>query len=128
MNSIDINRDNIAFHDKLPEMPMSALKTEITEDILNGYVITFLDIDKVLNHIHNGNIYKKFVLDNKMTELVQFIREGNLLIPPIIRNISNNNWTILDGQHRIGLAYHLGIMTIPFLIRKDQIKYINNLK
>ncbi|MEI6766880.1 MAG: ParB N-terminal domain-containing protein [Bacteroidota bacterium] len=128
MSLISIDKSNVIFHDKLSEMPIMQLKTEITDDIPNNYDIAILDIDKVLSHIHDGNFYKKFVMDDKMVGLVKFIRECNKLIPPIIRNITKNNWTIIDGQHRIGLFIHMGIMTIPFLIRKDQMKYIENLK
>ena len=120
MNSIALNKSNVKFHDKISKMPITQLKTEITEDILNNYDIVNLNIDKVLSQIDGGQIYKKFEMDEKMIRLVNFINEGNKLIPPIIRNITKNKWTIFDGQHRIGLFLHLGITTIPFLIRKDQ--------
>ena len=127
MTPININRSNIKFHNALSEMPIGQLKTEITEDILGNYEIVILDIEKVLNRIHNGKIYKEFVMDIKMNNLINFINEENYLIPPIIRSIDGLSWAIIDGQHRLGLFIYLGITTIPFLIRKDQVKYSNSL-
>lgn len=128
MNSIAINKSNVKFHNKLSEMPVKQLNTEVTDDILNNYFIAILNIDKVLSHIYDGQVYKKFGMNERMIELINFIKEGNELIPPIIRYINKNEWTIFDGQHRIRLFLHLEITTVPFLIRRDQVKYINQLK
>jgi len=128
MCSLSIVKSDIIFHNKLSEMPISQLKTEITDDIPNSYSLVILDIDNVLNHIHEGHIYRNFEMDDKMIELIEFIKRGNKLIPPIIRNIVNDSWTIFDGQHRVALFCELKITSIPFLIRLDQIKYVNQLK
>jgi hypothetical protein len=128
MNSLNLNKSNIKFHDELSEMPLTQLKTEITEDIPNNYALVILDIEKVLSCIYNGIIYQEFVMDTKMCNLIQFISEGNHLIPPMIRSIDGKSWAIIDGQHRVGLALYLGIKCIPFLIRKDQIKYTDGLQ
>lgn len=128
MNLIDIKSLKIEFYKEFSEMPISSLKTEITDDIQNNYAISVLDIDDVINHIHDGNAYKTFTIDAKMEALLKFISEGNKLIPPIIRNITNDSWTVFDGQHRIALFIHLEIAAVPFLIRKDQVKYLETLK
>ena len=128
MKSLNLNKSDIKFQETLSEMRIAQLKTEITEDILNNYAIAILDIEKVLSCIHNGKIYREFIMDTKMCNLIQFIIEGNHLIPPIIRSIDGKNWAIIDGQHRIGLALHLRIKCIPFLIRMDQIKYTDGLQ
>ena len=128
MNSRILNVSHIHFYDILTEMRINNLNTEITDDITNNYAIEILDIEKVLKHIYEGEVYFKFVMDGKMIRLVNFIKEGNKIIPPIIRYINDTTWAIVDGQHRIGLCLHLDIRTIPFLIRKDQTKYTQQLK
>ncbi len=128
MNTLSIVKSDIIFHENLIEMPIGQLRTEITDDIPNNYSLVVLDIANVLNHIHNGHVYRNFEMDDKMIELIEFIKKGNKLIPPIIRNIINDSWTIFDGQHRVALAMELKFKSIPFLIRQDQIIYINQLK
>lgn len=128
MKSISIDKSNVIFYNKLSEMPINQLKTEITDDIPNNYDIAVLEIEKVLNHIYEGQGYKNFKLNDKMIRLINFIKEGHKIIPPIIRYVNNDSWTIYDGQHRIGLFIYLNIPTVPFLIRKDQVKYIYQLK
>lgn len=128
MKSIAINKSNLRFLNKKSEMPIEDLRTEITENIINDYELITLEINKVLNHVSNGESYKSFECDDRMIELINFIKKGNKLIPPIIRNINDNIWAILDGQHRIGLCVKLGIKSIPFLVRSDQMKYIQPLK
>ena len=128
MTTIDLTISDIKFHDILAEMPIGQLKTEINDDIVNDYDIAILNINKLIGCIHDGYIYKKFVTDDKMIGLVKFIGQGHKLIPPIIRNIKGDSWTIIDGQHRIGLILHIGISVMPFLIRKDQMKFIGKLQ
>ena len=128
MSSLSIVKSDIIFHDKLSAMPINQLKTEITDDIIKDYGLEVLNIENVLNQIHEGHVYRNFVMDDKMIELIKFVERGNKLIPPIIRNIANDEWTIFDGQHRLALSSKLEITSIPFLIRLDQMKYINQLK
>jgi hypothetical protein len=131
MSSLTIVKSDIIFHDKLSAMPISLLKTEITDDIIKSYGLAVLNIENVLNHIHEGHVYRNFVMDDKMIELIElieFVERGNQLIPPIIRNIFNDEWKIFDGQHRVALSLKLEITSIPFLIRLDQMKYLNQLK
>lgn len=127
MNSFLIEKSDIFFHHILSDMPINDLKTEITDDIADSYSIAILNIDKVLNHIYDGQAYQKFEMDDKMIGLIEFVKNDNKLIPPIIRNIDKNSWAIIDGQHRLGLFIHLGITNIPFLIRNDQMKLSVNL-
>jgi hypothetical protein len=128
MNSFLIEKSDIFFHDRLSDMPINQLTTEITDDIFNSYGIVILNINKVLNHIYDGQAYQKFEMDNKMIGLIEFVKNDNKLIPPIIRNIDKNSWAIIDGQHRLALFIHLGITNIPFLIRNDQMKLSVNLQ
>ncbi len=129
MKPIDINKLKISFYENSAEMPIKNLKTEITDDILNGCVIVPLDINKVISKIDGGQIqYKKFILDANMICLTEFIDAGNKLIPPLIIYISKNKWTILDGQHRIALFLHLEMSNVPFLIRKEHLKFITELQ
>lgn len=129
MKSIDINKLTVHFYDNIAEMPFENLRTEITDDILNDYNIIELCIGKVKSKIDSGQSdYTKFNLDTHMIRLVEFIKAGNKVIPPIIINISENNWTILDGQHRIALFLHLELCNVPFLIRKNQMKFIGELQ
>jgi hypothetical protein len=54
-----------------------------------------------------------------MQSLIDFLEnEGDKLIPPVLE-VSGNNLINRDGKHRIGLCWHLGIVTIPFLYLKS---------
>ena len=117
----------IKFIYELTKMPFCNLRTEFTEDPQNICVVE-LDILKVLDSTDFGFELKSFQIDDDMKNLVGFINGGNHLIPPLIKYINNDLWTIVDGKHRIALALEIGCAKIPFLIRKCDLLKVKSLK
>jgi hypothetical protein len=125
---LEIKNLQLVFYDEIKEMPFHELETKMNENFLSDYIIVKLKIQNVISKINGGAAqYTKFCLDKKMENLISFIKTGNKIIPPILVNISKDNWTILDGQHRVALSIFLNNIEIPFLIRKQHFNLIDEL-
>lgn len=118
-----LTKANICFETEISRINLKVLKTE---DIyllkLTEYQIGIFCLSRVIEKYDPNNIVfknKQLVLDCKMQGLIDFLEnEGDKLIPPVLE-VSGNNLIIRDGKHRIGLCWHLGIVTIPFLYLKS---------
>ena len=125
---------NIEFITKTEEMPISLLRTEISQDVVRDYDVVYLSVDKVVSNIdRDPNLFSKeklFVLKEftDTARLINLIETGTKVIPPIIIHVNKGLWKIFDGSHRIGLMRYLQITTAPFLIRKNDIKFVSLLK
>ena len=125
---LELNNLQLVFYNEIKEMPFHELVTKMNENFLSDYLIVKLKIEKVISKINGGIVqYTEFCLDKKMENLISFINTGNKIIPPILINISKNNWKILDGQHRVALSIFLNKIEIPFLLRKQHFKLIEEL-
>jgi hypothetical protein len=122
----EIKASKIKFHRDLKCMPFENLRTEILENKIDLTVVD-LNISKVISSLDFGEELEIFQLDEHMLNLISFIENGHTLIPPFIINIEGEKWSIFDGKHRIALCFKLNIETIPFLLRKRDLKNIESL-
>ncbi len=134
----NLNLD-IQFETDLAKINLSKLNTSLNDDIVNSiatdYVVVFLDLNKVVGkHVTDPekfystkNLWTKRQPHN-IARLIEFIEAGNRIYPPIIQPIENKDLAIIDGNHRIGLLRFYGVNPVPFLVKKDLLKYVEDLK
>lgn len=120
---LGINATKIKFHSNIESMPFENLRTQMLYNNMDLTLVE-LNISKVLSSVDFGEDLETFQLDEHSKNLICFVENGNDLIPPFIINISGEKWKILDGKHRIALCIELKFETIPFLIRKGDLKNI----
>lgn len=123
----------------IAKIDLDPLKTSLIDDIKNNlvqdYEIVMLNLDKVVSrHCNNPDkVYPKDKLwvkrqPHTIARLIEFIENGNKIIPPIIQPIDNKNLAIIDGNHRISLCRFLKLNNIPFLVMKKHIQLTDDLK
>lgn len=141
-NQLDLN---IHWFDISSDIDKDFLRSRLTTtDIYRFeevFKIEYFDLDSILKFIFKtvtevNRIFPKTQLwdtdrnDGKMTNLISYIIEGDLLCPPyidfLVCDMTNAEiFTIVDGNHRIALCRYLGLKRIPFIIRienEDRIK------
>lgn len=113
------------------------LKTSLIDEIKHNlpldYKIVQLDLDNVVRlHCEKPDtIFPKNNLwairqPHTIARLIEFIENGNKLIPPLIQT-NRNRILIIDGNHRIALCRFLRIEKIPFLIPKKDFSFMQDL-
>tara|TARA_R110002050_G_scaffold36752_1_gene91771 strand:+ start:352 stop:903 length:552 start_codon:yes stop_codon:yes gene_type:complete len=120
------------------------LSKEKFYNLENNYIIEILDLDKVVDlncggKVNSNKAYPKdklwgtIRLDSNITKLIKYIKSGKILCPPVIIYRPNEYssgkdiFTICDGNHRIALSRFLGLKTIPFIIKKEEIDKIRKI-
>lgn len=63
----------------------------------------------------------------KITEGLDFVDKGNMLIPIILQVIPDGRIIVLDGNHRFALSRYLKIDEIPFLMDNTSIERLNGI-
>lgn len=129
----------IQWETDITQISLDKLRTSLIDEIKNNlitdYEIVNFDLDKVVNrHCTNAdNIYPKNNLwklrqPHDIARLIEFVENGNKIIPPMILPTSNTTIAILDGNHRIALCRFLKLSHIPFIVKKDTLNLIDDLK
>lgn len=116
---------------------MDRLKTPLLDEIKRNlpldYKIVLLDLDNVVKFYckNPDKVFPKNDLwvirqPHTIARLIEFIENGNKLIPPLIQT-NENRISIIDGNHRIALCRFLRIEKIPFLIPKKDFSFMQDL-
>lgn len=88
---------------------------ENSKDILNNKIIVKqIEVNKLIEfkeHIFNS------ISNVKFEELKTSIIDNGILVPIIIRPLSNNNFEIMSGHNRVRACKELNIDTIPAIIK-----------
>ncbi|MEM1409051.1 MAG: hypothetical protein AAGG59_19860 [Bacteroidota bacterium] len=118
----------------------TAFAEDFLEDLLENFTVMKLDLNKVLvKHCGNQKEANKTYptkrlwdsdigrSDRKMTKILEFLKNGQTLSPPVIDINENDVILWYDGNHRAALARYLGCVNIPFLVRKSNIDRLTNL-
>lgn len=110
-------------------------KAEIRDSIQNVKTKNLLDLNQQFTIEYHSpgrlpclliekNGYLPY-LDEKMFDLIEFVKQGNRLVPPVMIRTTKyiewieqpeKNYWLEDGVHRTTLAYILGIKGIPFIL------------
>jgi len=117
----------------LNKIDLSQLKTDISLDNFpDDYKIIWSNTDTICEKMFK-NSNKAFPKDKlwvkrsrdpqTIVRLLDFIENGNNLIPPIF-TIPNDTLLVIDGNHRFALFRFLKIIEIPFIIKKTEIKQL----
>lgn len=128
----------INWETNLPRINLKDLFTDISDEILdkfpNQFYITYLDLDKVANYCCSepDTIYPKDNIwknrnPHAMARLIEYVEKNKNVIPIMIRPVSYNQISIMDGHHRLALARFLYLKNIPFLVEKESESLLNNL-
>jgi len=136
------------WQNKISEIDTKYLFSKVTlpdfQDFDNNFCVQYLDIDRILNFHCNGEksankIYPKDKLwstshrnNSNMAQLIEYIKGGNKLCPPIIdygpNQCSDSDvFCFFDGNHRVALCRFLNIKKIPFIVRKLNLEKIKNI-
>ena len=130
---------NIKFETDIKEINLNALKTDLSDDLkadIINYEIVYLDLDKVIAKHAKASADELYSKENlwvkrqpeNIARLIEFIESGNKIYPPIIHPHEYDDLAIFDGNHRIGLFRFLKLSTIPFLVKKSLLEYVEPLK
>jgi hypothetical protein len=117
--------------DEIPSMSLLNLKSmknpELIEEVETNFCVVWMDLRKVISKLaeYPEDIYPTTNLwwkggrsDESIVDLIDFVKEGNKLIPPII-DVTASLWNVYDGNHRIALCRFFKITCMPFLVKKD---------
>jgi len=125
----------IVFETDISKIDVKKLRTEINDDLVRDYDLIGLNIDKVVSRVRKDfeKIFSKtelFAMKEYIdtARLIEFIEAGNKICPPILTPIDKDTIVIRDGNHRIGLLRYLGYSPVPFLVRKNHLKFVEHLK
>jgi len=130
----------VQWETNISNMDFDKLKSKYTDIrkniLLSESQVIYLNLDKVVARncsnpdgiFPKDNLWAAERLPNKIASLVEFIENGNLVIPPIIETNGNESLQIVDGFHRIAICRFLQLEEIPFLIENRLIQYIEDLK
>lgn len=122
------------------EFLFSRVQIDGFDNFEENFTVEYLNIDRILNfHFENdekvfprNKLWNTCRSDRKITKLILYIENGNILCPPIIDftfvQLTNTEvFSIYDGNHRIALSRFLKYDEIPFIIRKTNLQRIKNI-
>jgi len=110
--------------DKFPNFPESYVVQKFN---LNDLLFIYCGSSEQAEELYSTNQLwdtKSYRNNRKTTKLVDYILNKNSLCPPIIdftNKTHNEEGLILffDGNHRVALCRYLGMVEIPFIIKKS---------
>jgi len=131
-------QDKITDIDK--DFLFSKVEIEGLENFEENFTVEYLILDRILDYhcdddekvFPKNKLWETCRNDRKITKLISYIEEGNILCPPIIDftfvELTNTEvFALYDGNHRIALSRFLKIKEIPFIIRKTNLKRIREI-
>jgi len=139
-NNLDLKIKWINSTKKINEEILSkGIEKEFLPTYSKDFIIKKFNLDKVLNYIFEAEeanvIFPKDKLygdknrfDINITKVIDFIENKKTVCPPLIEFTINKDLAIKDGNHRIALCRFLKLKSIPFLIRKTDLKELKKRK
>lgn len=123
---------NIQWAEVLDLEMLDALQTPLPDDykqsLLEEFTMIHLNLENVLTaycdvveHVFPQNELWTIRSNENIAQLIEIIENGTLLVPPIL-NVTDERADVLDGKHRVALCRYLGLETIPFLVKNDQLE------
>lgn len=129
---------NLRWTDKIEDVDLDFINERITIDagvnFREQYNVICLDLNRVVNFVCDGEesaneeylkkkLWEDENLDLKILTLVEYIESGKVLCPPLIEVVTLENQTnilsVCDGNHRIRLCRSLGLVSIPFIVKRN---------
>ncbi|MCP2027396.1 hypothetical protein L1276_002553 [Flavobacterium sp. HSC-32F16] len=122
---------DIQWAETLDMKMLDALQTPFEDDykqsFLDEFTVINLNLENVVaaycdvvEDVFPCNNLWTIHTDESIARLIETIEKGTQLVPPIL-NITNAEVNIVDGKHRVALCRYLGLQTIPFLVKNDQL-------
>lgn len=69
-----------------------------------------LEIAKLESYDRN---HRKYFDEERLASLTQSVRQKGLLVPPIVRPITEGRWQVISGERRFRAAKNAGLLEIP---------------
>ena len=109
------NEKKFNFEDNFKKMFSSTTaNTANNENILKE--ITNISIEKLVPFKnHPFKLYE----GERLTDMIESIRENGIIMPIIVRPLDNDLFEILSGHNRVEAAKSVGLVNIPAVIRED---------
>jgi len=143
-NDLDLT---IIWQDNISEVDKEFLKSKINipglDNFEENFTVVNLNLSNILNYhcesVESANsifpitqLWDTCRNDRLITKLILHIEEGKTVCPPVIdftfvELTKTEVFVIYDGNHRIGLSRFLGLESIPFIIRKNNLDRIQSI-
>ena len=67
----------------------------------------------IANLVSYDRNHRKYFDDERLANLTESVRRKGLLVPPIVRSVSEGRWQVISGERRFRAAKNAGLVEIP---------------